>query len=115
MLKQARGWFLADYSTEMLLELGLPEDHNNRRSQQDLSGYNLERANFIGCDLTDFMFNNAQLQGAIFFRANLTKADLENAHLEGADFRGAKGYKPGINSIEPSWTIPPDSMKNLKT
>jgi uncharacterized protein YjbI with pentapeptide repeats len=70
MLKTANNWILAFYDDDILSNLGLPSNHNERLTNKDFSGYNFAEAN---------------LQGA-----NLANANLDGAELQEADMRGAK-------------------------
>lgn len=91
----ATGWPLARYSSEILKKLNLPDKHNDNLARKDLSGYSLEKVDFINCNLTGFKFRKANLRGAQFWGANLEDADLSEANLRYVSFRNAnlKGAK----------------------
>lgn len=98
-VRQARNWVLAYLPEYMLANLGLPQDHNRRLRDHNLSGDHFDK--LVGLDLrgASFSFMNlqganlkeARLEGASFNFANLEKAHLEGAKLMGADLTGAKG------------------------
>jgi hypothetical protein len=71
-----------------LLEEGIPI-HNQILSGVDLSGAEMEYANFSRSDLTGAMLAGANLTGADLSRADLSGANLSGANLTGADLSRA--------------------------
>jgi hypothetical protein len=52
-LRLARNWVLAYLPEDVLAELGLPPDHNQRLTNRDLSSYNLTGMDLRGASLSD--------------------------------------------------------------
>ena len=75
IMLHSRNWLLAFYNENLLAELGLPSDHNDRVKQRNFSEYNLS-----GADLSNADLSNADLRGA----------DLQGADLRGVDLHEAK-------------------------
>jgi uncharacterized protein YjbI with pentapeptide repeats len=106
-VKEARGWVLAKYSTDMLRKLKLPKDHNDRLDQKDLSGYDLREMTFRECDLAGFILQNTRLHGV----------NLSETQLQGADLRGAKDLEPNQVKLSRGWPLAkysPDLLTELK-
>jgi hypothetical protein len=95
---------LAQYSPEMLRELKLPKDHNNRLKRKDLSGYDLRGMDLTECFLRGFTLVNAQLDGAI----------LTEAQLQGANLIGAKGLEANQVKSSRGWPLATYSSQMLK-
>ncbi len=76
---KVRNWMLASYSDDLLKELGLPPDHNERVEKKDLSGANLSEADLDGADLKGFNLQGANLEGTSLRGADLREADLTHA------------------------------------
>lgn len=94
-LRRARNWVLADYSPDLLAELGLPPDHGERLQKRDLHGLSVKDANLTNARLRGFNLRGASLEGAGLSWTDLSGADLRGANLQGArfyktDLRGAK-------------------------
>ena len=109
-VKSAKNWALARYSGDLLKELGIPSDINDRLKQNnpsgailgagnlgngnlkgaDLSGVNLSKGDLSGADLS-----KAKLEGAGLSGANLNKTDLGGTDLSGADL--GNGNLSGAN------------------
>ena len=77
----ADNWPFARYSSEILTELGLPLDHNQRLKDGTLI--------LAGLDLRGTKLQGTNLRGADLRRADLSHADLSEADLRGADLQGA--------------------------
>jgi uncharacterized protein YjbI with pentapeptide repeats len=95
-IKKAKNWVLARYDAPLRKDLGLPDDHNDRVKQKNLSGasYNFQRkglagSDFSGVELRQVKFNLANLKKVDFSGANLEKAELTGAHCQEANFAGA--------------------------
>jgi len=82
----ATGWFLANWSPELINTMDLPSDHNERFGRKDFRGYVMNGRNLSGLDLA----------GIDLAEASLRDADLTNTtgltarQLRGADLRLAK-------------------------
>ncbi|HXI23498.1 MAG TPA: pentapeptide repeat-containing protein, partial [Pyrinomonadaceae bacterium] len=64
-----------------------------------------ERVNFIGCDLAETDFTNAQLTSAKLYRANLTLAVFSNANMESADLSQVFATNTKFNGVHFSGAI----------
>jgi|GEM_PF-3541362 len=82
-IMQARNWPFAQYSDEVVSDLGLPPEHNAMVRSNTFRGYDLR-----GLDMRGMQFGGADLTNADLSGADLRGADL-NAKLDGADLRGA--------------------------
>jgi uncharacterized protein YjbI with pentapeptide repeats len=106
-VRAAQNWLWARYDGDLRIALRLPADHNERRKQQDFSGYDLSaldlrkttligvnlrgaylaRTNLAGLNLASTNFEGAELAGAIITGANLANANLSDVDLSGVDFQ----------------------------
>lgn len=97
----AKNWPLAFYSSDILQQLGLPNDHNERIQRKDLSGLNLPGVALIDSDLEGFDFRKSNLQSADLQASNLEnaklgEANLIEANLERCRFSGAELHKTNL-------------------
>ena len=83
-LSEAANHVLALLDASMVVELGLPVDHNDRVEANDLQGYDLKNADLRRADLTAATLTKANLSGANLDEARLSQANLEDASLMGA-------------------------------
>lgn len=74
-------------------DIGTPRGTHRRRMtclyEKQLSGADLEGADFRGVNIEFSDFRGANLEGALFFGATVTNSNFREANLTGADFRGA--------------------------
>jgi uncharacterized protein YjbI with pentapeptide repeats len=108
---KARNTFLAYYSREVLEQLELTRDHNERVRNRDFRGMHLygdlataqlqsadlREAVIQECNLRNADLSRADLRGAILKNSSLTKAKFVRADLRGADLEGTE-----LDDIE--WT-----------
>jgi uncharacterized protein YjbI with pentapeptide repeats len=93
-VKAAANHMLSFLDADIIANLGLPKDHNERLEANDLREYDLSRANLRRCDLSGVSLVRANLAAAQLNEARLCHANLESATLVGAnavkaDFTGA--------------------------
>jgi uncharacterized protein YjbI with pentapeptide repeats len=102
VVASSSNWTLAIWPDRATVALGLPDNHYQRISEKDLSGYNfdelhswlMQHADLKGWILRKATFVNVSLEGSDMSHSDLREADFENARLmnvnfEGADLRGA--------------------------
>ncbi|MCP4609270.1 MAG: elongation factor Tu [Planctomycetes bacterium] len=117
---QAFNWVLAYYDKKHLGEdrfdrlkqyrLGLPQDHNERLKERDLSNYilrdmilrrsNLADFNLQNTDFSGSILDGADLHGADLADANLPKVSLEKAKLRNARLTNAKLQDANLSSAD---------------
>jgi len=81
---------LALYSPEVLDQLGLAPDHNERVQTRNFHGMDLRGAHLVAADLEGFDLSEARLDNADLATAGLHRANLRGAVLCGAQLEGAQ-------------------------
>jgi uncharacterized protein YjbI with pentapeptide repeats len=120
-LQGARGWLTAFYERELLVRLGFAEDHNDRVSARDFSGYNLAgvrledpllyRYNFDRANLEGAQFEGCTLQGVSFQNANLARVVFNRCHFETTEFTGANLFAARFSDSSTVWLGVTDAIK----
>jgi uncharacterized protein YjbI with pentapeptide repeats len=120
-VQKAKNFLLAYYDQKMLLELGLPKNHNDMIQLKNLRGARLRGANLSGADLSGFDLQNADLRGAYLGsfiakdplfpltsleRANLKNANLSKINLQGSNLRNANLEGAKLSEAKLQWLLP---------
>jgi uncharacterized protein YjbI with pentapeptide repeats len=92
---EAHNYKFGYYGADLLDQLKLPIDHNEKLLGRCLSGYDLSGATFAGLDLRGWDLSACILDGATFESVNFSGCNLEgasmcNVTLDGARFVGAR-------------------------
>jgi len=79
-------WIFAMFSDDTLGKVGLPSNHNKAMREKNLQAYDLSNFRFDDVDLNQFDFHGANLEGAEFSNIDLSGANLQGVNLKGVRF-----------------------------
>jgi uncharacterized protein YjbI with pentapeptide repeats len=88
-----RNWILARWPQDVLSDIGLPDNHNERVTRKDFQEYNLDSHVFSGFDLLGANLRGASLKNSTFTGADLHGTILANCILHNSVLAGANGLQ----------------------